>query len=121
MSRQLGKRRNNMGRLCLTLDVTYALNGQNLDDLKEFLDNGIRRAIGDGLLADYAEAEVEVYAADVRVVPESLTEATIARLMARRIETGELAVKDIPTRLARYGLMNPNAFIEEMRERMQYR
>jgi hypothetical protein len=39
--------------------------------------------------------------------------------MLQRIETGDLALEDIPVRLARYGLMEPNAFVDEMRERME--
>jgi len=31
----------------------------------------------------------------------------------------QLALEDIPIRLARYGLMEPNAFVDEMRERME--
>ena len=33
--------------------------------------------------------------------------------------SGDLALEDIPVRLARYGLMEPNAFVDEMRERME--
>jgi hypothetical protein len=115
-SRQHGT---NVGRLCVTLDVTYALNGQSVENLKDLLNNGVLRAIGDGMLTGQTEAAVENYSVDVAVAPERLSEQTIARLMAHRIETGELAPDDIPVRLARYGLMNPNAFVAEMRERMK--
>jgi hypothetical protein len=119
VSRQSRQRENHVGRLCVTLDVTYALNGQSLDDLKELLNNGIQRAIGGGMLTGHTEAEVESYSVGVAVVPERLTERTIARLMAHRIETGELPPDNIPMCLARYGLMNPNAFVDEMRARMK--
>jgi len=36
-----------------------------------------------------------------------------------RIESGDLAVEDIPLRLARYGLMDPVAFQNEMQERIE--
>jgi hypothetical protein len=39
--------------------------------------------------------------------------------MLQRIENGELTLEDIPIRLARYGLMEPSAFVDEMRERME--
>ncbi len=48
----------------------------------------------------------------------TLSEDEIADFMCRRIENGELAAEDIPVRLVRYGLMQPLAFVEEMRERM---
>ncbi|WZB70153.1 hypothetical protein WJ968_31445 [Achromobacter xylosoxidans] len=38
--------------------------------------------------------------------------------MQQRIEDGNLSAEDIPLRLARYGLMAPEAFADEMRERM---
>ncbi|MBN0502680.1 hypothetical protein JTM44_35915, partial [Pseudomonas aeruginosa] len=42
----------------------------------------------------------------------------IASFMRQRIEDGNLNAEDIPVRLARYGLMAPEAFADEMRERM---
>jgi len=35
----------------------------------------------------------------------------IAELMLARIESGDLALEDIPKRLARFGLMNPADFL----------
>jgi hypothetical protein len=48
----------------------------------------------------------------------SLSEDDLAKFMLQRIENGDLALEDIPVRLARYGLMEPSAFVAEMRERM---
>ena len=45
-------------------------------------------------------------------------EAEIADFLRQRIEDGNLNAEDIPLRLARYGLMDPEAFAAEMRERM---
>ncbi len=45
-------------------------------------------------------------------------EAEIAAYMQQRIEDGDLGAEDFPVRLARYGLMAPEAFADEMRERM---
>ncbi|EZO23261.1 hypothetical protein [Pseudomonas aeruginosa] len=45
-------------------------------------------------------------------------EAEIADFLRQRIEDGNLDAEDIPVRLARYGLMAPEAFVNEMRERM---
>lgn len=45
-------------------------------------------------------------------------EAEIADFLRQRIEDGNLNAEDIAVRLARYGLMDPEAFADEMRERM---
>lgn len=47
------------------------------------------------------------------------SEDELAAFMRRRLENGELAAEDIPVRLARYGLMQPQSFVEEMCERME--
>lgn len=54
---------------------------------------------------------------DDRVSQDSV-EAEISAFMRERIEDGNLEAGDIPVRLARYGLMLPELFIDEMRERM---
>jgi len=55
---------------------------------------------------------------DAVIQPERLSEEVVADFMLQRIENGDLALEDIPVRLARYGSMEPNAFVDEMRERM---
>ncbi|ABM41631.1 hypothetical protein QYG06_10095 [Xanthomonas euvesicatoria] len=45
-------------------------------------------------------------------------EAEIADFLRQRIEDGNLCAEDVPARLARYGLMPPETFVSEMRERM---
>lgn len=47
-----------------------------------------------------------------------LEELQITSFMRERIENGELEPDDIPVRLARYGLMAPELFRDEMQERM---
>ena len=49
---------------------------------------------------------------------EKPDEDEIADFMLRRIENGDLLVEDIPSRLARYGIMDSVAFRSEMQERM---
>ena len=46
-------------------------------------------------------------------------EDQIADFMLERIENGDLSAEDVSTRLARYGLMDPQDFIDEMLERMR--
>lgn len=102
----------------LTLDVTYALNGESVTDMVSRLRQMCERAIGEGQLTGGSAAEAEECFMNVVIQPEPLSEAEIADLMLNRIETGALALEDIPVRLAKFGLMEPHAFIDEMRERM---
>lgn len=53
-----------------------------------------------------------------RILPVPLSEPALAAFMRERIENGEVSARDVPRRLARYGLMDPAAFVDEMRERM---
>ena len=50
---------------------------------------------------------------------QSMSEDELADFMLKRIENGQLELEDIPVRLARYGLMEPQQFMDEMRERME--
>ncbi|MCF5091302.1 hypothetical protein GIW57_14130 [Stenotrophomonas sp. PA-6-5C] len=106
----------------LTLDVTYLLNGEAAPELLARLERMCELAIGEGLLTGETAAEVDTWSIDVSEVPSAANrdalEAEIAAFMQQRIEDGNLGAKDIPVRLARYGLMAPEAFADEMRERM---
>lgn len=106
----------------LTLDVTYLLNGEAAPELLARLERMCELAIGEGLLTGETAAEVDTWSIDVSEVPSATNrdalEAEIAAFMQQRIEDGNLGAEDIPVRLARYGLMAPEAFADEMRERM---
>lgn len=52
------------------------------------------------------------------VMPPPLALAPLAAFMHERIATGDLSAEDVPARLAQFGLMDPAAFVAEMRERM---
>ena len=103
----------------LTLDVTYSLNGENATEMVSRLRKMCERAIGEGMLTGETDAEVEEYSMDALIQPEPLSEDELADFMLQRIENGNLAPEDLPVRLARYGLMEPSAFVDEMRERME--
>ncbi len=103
----------------LTLDVTYTLNGETAADMARRLRRMCERAVGEGMLTGETDAEVEDYSLDAAIQPEPLSEDALANFMLQRIENGDLALEDIPVRLARYGLMEPGAFVDEMRERME--
>lgn len=102
----------------LTLNVTYHLNGEPYAEVIARLQQMCRHAIGNGMLTGDTAAEVDGYEIDVSVAPDPLAEAEITWFMHERIRQGGLAMDDIPARLARYGLMEPGAFVAEMRERM---
>lgn len=106
----------------LTLDVTYLLNGEAESEMLARLRSMCEYAIDEGLLTGETAAEVDKWSIDVSEQPseaESDTLVTeIASFMRQRIEDGNLNAEDIPVRLARYGLMAPEAFADEMRERM---
>jgi hypothetical protein len=103
----------------LTLDVTYRLNGENAADVINNLRRLCTRAIEDGMLTGELAVEVDVYSMDVVPKPEALSEEEVADLMMQRIEGGALPLEDIPSRLAKYGLMESIDFTNEMRERIE--
>lgn len=105
-------------RVRLTLEVTYVLNGEELDSLLSHLHRQCMRAVGDGLLTGGSDAQVEQYTIDETVLPEPVPEDALVEFMNQRIADGDLSLEDILDRLVRFGLMEPHAFIAEMRERM---
>lgn len=106
-------------RATLTLDVTYLLNGASPEVVLENLRQLCDRAIGEGMLTGYSEAEVDEYTVNVTAYQADLDEDQLTGFFADRIETGDIALEDIPSRMARYGLMGPAAFVNEMAERME--
>lgn len=103
----------------LTVDVTYSLNGENATEINSLLRRQCERAIGNGLLTGESDAEVESHSVEVTIAPEALSEDELASFMLQSIENSDIHLEDIPNRLARYGLMDPMKFVDEMRERMQ--
>lgn len=106
-------------KIRLTLDVEYDLNGTSVEEMSTLLRKMVERAIGEGLLTGYSEAEVNEYSMDTQVLPDLLTEKEVADFMLDRIENGQLGLEDIPARLARYGLMEAPKFVAEIRERIE--
>jgi hypothetical protein len=103
----------------LTLNVAYILNGEPSAEMAARLRRMCEHAIGNGMLTGETAAEVDEYAIDVSIPPAPLSEPEIADFMRQRIEGGNLSAEDMPVRLARYGLMEADHFISEMRERME--
>lgn len=105
-------------RLQLVLDVSYIPNGVRAIDLRDNLLDMVQHAIGSGLLTGDGPAEVTTYDTAIQRAPEPLSEDDLAAFMLQRIEDGDLTAADMPTRLAKYGLMNPVDFQLEMQERI---
>lgn len=102
----------------LTMDVTYCLNGENSIEMTSNLRKMCERAIGEGLLTGETDAEVDNCSVSVAIQPDPLSESELADFMLERIESGELHLEHIPDLMARYGLMEPIDFTNEMRERI---
>ena len=106
----------------MTLDVTCLLDDEAASEVLARLQRMWVRAIGERLLIDETAAKVDVWSIEVTELPSATNsdalEAEIAAFMQQRIGDGNLCAEDIPLRLASYGLMAPEDFIDEMRERM---
>ncbi len=105
-------------RVRLCLDVTYALNGESADSMQRLLRRMCISAIENGMLTGATDSEVEDYSVNTVEVMETPTKDEIAEFILDRIENGEFDLEGLPNRVARYGLMEPNEFADEMRERM---
>lgn len=55
-------------KLRLTLDVEYELNGEEVYFLKNSLESLVFRAVGEGLLTEHSEAEVEYWTYEVEEI-----------------------------------------------------
>lgn len=102
----------------LVVDVTYHLNGHTPDELLNHLHNMVQDFADGGGLTGATDCLVEDYSIEADVQEPTLCEDEIAELLANRIESGDIALEDLPKRLARYGLMQPQQFDAEMRERL---
>lgn len=104
----------------LTLEVTYNLNGESPEAMAQYLQMLMAQAIAGGLLTGSSGAAVDRHDVTVDVLPAPLEEVDIEaleELMLERIDGGSLSLEDIPSRLVRYGLLRPAAFVSEMLER----
>ncbi len=111
-------RKNEQVRLRLSLDIRVDLNGTSQSIMEENLRTLVQHGIANGFLTGNTTAELVEHALAVTEYPET-TEEEIAEFMLQRIEDGDLELGDIPSRLARYGIMCPASFVLEMRERME--
>lgn len=102
----------------LNLKVQVNLHGASREAIIDYLVNLLQNAVDDGRLAGDTDATVERHELDVAATTCDLDADMLADFMLQRIESGDLALEDLPVKLVTYGLMNPAAFTEEMAERM---
>lgn len=105
--------------LRVVLDVEFELDGETIEDMQSLLERNLQNAIGNGLLTGCTGAQVDGFTLTVTPSSDMPDEDAIADFMLQRIENGDLPVEDIPSRLARYGIMDSVAFRSEMQERME--
>lgn len=101
------------------IDVTYLLNGHTPDELLNHLHAMLEDFAGGGGLTGATDCTVDQWSVEADVREPILTECEVETLMRQRMESGDISLSDIPGRLARYGLMEPQVFSAEMRERLQ--
>lgn len=106
-------------KIRLTLDVVYNLNSESAQEMASRLQKMCEQAIGNGMLTGETNAEIDEYSMETKIMPDPLSEDELAGFMLHRIENGKWETEDITVRLARFGLMEPDAFVGEMRERMK--
>ena len=106
-------------RLRIVIDADIALFGTPVNVLTENLQQQIDNLVRNGAITGSSEAELNAWGTQITVRPEPLSEKVLADFMQQRIENGDLHPEDLSVRLARFGLMDPDTFIVEMRERME--
>lgn len=102
----------------LKLNVRYALHGENATEMVARLQRMVETAMGEGLLTGESDAEVVEHALAVRIKPQPIAEEDLTDFFNQRMTDGIWDLQDVTARCARYGLMDPCDFIEEMAERM---
>lgn len=100
----------------LTLDVTYALNGEDQNEMTARLQRQAEYAIGNGLLTGDTAAEVDEYSMTTVIVSAAPSEEAVTDHLMAQLTSGSLQLKDVPATLAHYGFMEVPAFIEELQK-----
>lgn len=111
-----------MPRLVLKIDVEVNLNGVSQKEILDNLLNSAQHLVENGMITMSTDAEVEDYSISVRNLPEAanmpVVEEAVVEHIQGRIESGDRTFSDIAGSLARYGIMDPSDFVDEMSERM---
>jgi hypothetical protein len=104
-------------RLRIVIDVEYKPTERPVSQIVEDLEIAVKSAIVDDGLLTTGILSIDSHQVAIKEAIGDMDEDDLTTLMSDRIESGDLAVEDIPNRLARYGLMDPVDFVNEMVER----
>lgn len=105
--------------LRLTLQVTYEPTTTDAETFRTALWREVNHAINRGMLTGLPEAIVDEHSFEVIECMKAPSEDALEEFFNDRLENLQLDLDDVPRKLAQYGLMEPQAFIAEMTERMQ--
>lgn len=100
-------------------DFSLYLRGVSPEEMQDRLQNVIEKAFENGTITGGTNAEVVRYGVTTHLAPVAASEDEMTNFMKFRLENSEWESDDIPVRLARFGLMDPIDFVNEMRERME--
>jgi hypothetical protein len=102
--------------ITIEIEAHIALGGMTERELYNHLNHTTFNAIGNGLLTGDNEAEVDEHSLVVTVNRHQI-EDEIYRFVQGQLEDGYMDLEGMARRIARYGLMLPSQFVEEMNER----
>lgn len=102
----------------ITIDINYNLGGASAEELLQSLKKTVEYHIDRGMLTGDTLVTVDSHNLQIGTKPAPLSEDVLAAYMESRIESSSLGLGDVPRKLAQYGLMEPDAFVSEMQERM---
>jgi|SRR5690554_546844 len=105
-------------KFTIEVSANIDLNGLTEKELKGHLNIAVFRAIGNGMLTGDTVAEVDEYSVRASANLDSL-EDEIANWLQGQIEDGHLDAEGMARRIARYGLMMPSEFADEIKERAE--
>ena len=105
----------------LILTVQFNTNGLPRETIMDHLLSFVQQSADAGCLSGNTEATVEHHAVEIAATDCELDEDMLSEFMLHRIQSGDIALEDLPSKLVAYGLMNPIAFTQEMAERMKLR
>lgn len=104
-------------RVRLVLDVEFPPSEKSAQHLAALLQIEFRRCITQGLFTGIKQGEFTLRATER---PEPVSELDLIAFIEHRMENGSISALDLPILMARYGLSEPDAFVDEMRERMEH-
>lgn len=107
--------------LKLTLEVDYDLQGTEVAEMRESLEQVVLQAVNRGGITGYSEAVVEDYRYSVKDATAAQAddiESKIGDHLLEQIESGAIDLGDIVKEMVRFGMMDSADFTNRMVEQM---